>query len=231
MQFIANKSWINSLDIEIVTTPNISLKTIDAVCEAINETIDFIGLKHELVNCVYDQHLKELIALTSPNNSPLIVREIMPYFRPDETKFKTINNQYYYNNKGIKVIVTKNDGIYKESRPSAKAEAQVYAGLVYLPIPSKRESEFLFTKNLAKHEIGHVLGLKVAHHNNLSNNSGIMQPYQVLGYDNCDDCVMNDSLEFIKGYNFERTFCQKFKDSSRIIWSELEKQKGINYLL
>lgn len=227
---LANKNGLKSLNVEVVTFDGIPQKTIDSVCQAINETIDEIGSNHKLVDVVYDNNLKELVERISPHNQSLMVNSIMPYFRPEETTFKSIINTNYKNNLGIKIIVTQNNGVYQDNGEAAKAGAQSYSGLVYLPIPKQREHELSFTKDLAKHELGHVFGLKAMHHDTLASRGSFIVPYQVIGYDKCDNCYMNHSLTFVDNYLSNRQFCNRYLDTTRKLLFELKKINGVNYI-
>ena len=230
IQLLINRNWIRCLDIEIFAAKDVPLKTVDSVCQAVNEAIDSIGLNHKISDTLFDSGLQELIDLTAPNNSPLVVKQIMPYFRKEDSKFNTLTNNYYTKTNGIKIIVSRNNGIYREMGINPKAEAQVYSGLIYLPIPKERENELMFTKDLVKHELGHVLGVKVEHHNNLSNNASQKRPYLVLGYRDCNNCFMGDKLDFRDLYVSDKIYCERFLDSARTFWKVLGTKTGIKYI-
>ena len=244
LETVMKEPWLRSKKIQIVRASDVAQETIDAVVDGAETAAREIGVQHRVQRPQKDYGLSNIAKKVFRDERPLRTREMMAYFRPHKTRFRLPHGLVYTGPHpgSTLVVVTKNNGVTRNipGRGSSKALANVRQGIVYLPIPSEREGNTDYTKALTVHELGHILGLQIDHHDVLEHPVNIdgsvaiegkpqQEPYMVEG-DSDDTCVMRNDIPFKPEFTFDETYCLRFLETARVKWRNVEMIHGTQYL-
>ncbi len=244
LETVIKEQWVRSKKIQIVRASDVAQETIDAVVDGVETAIAEIGVQHQVQKSHKDYGLTRLVGKGFKSAKPLRTREMTAYFRPHKTGFRLSNGWTYRgpHSGSTLVVVTKSRGIKRHipGRGPSKGLANVRQGMVYLPIPSEREGNTDYTKALTVHEMGHILGLQIDHHDVLEHPINIdgsvaiegkpqQEPYIVEG-DPDTQCAMRNDIPFKAKYTFDEKYCPRFLETARVKWRNVEMITGVRYL-